>query len=109
MGRRKGFLNVGAPPLTASCSSTSSSILSSVRAGSLHPGHTFVSASVDTRGHLAKPIMRYIRTLSDNESVHSLIVIRGSFLASVHWKLSLALAQIQGFVYHSCALFSPRL
>jgi hypothetical protein len=29
-------------------------------AGHLHPGHTFVPASVETYGHLGKPIMRYL-------------------------------------------------
>jgi hypothetical protein len=31
----------------------------------LHPGHTFVPASVETYGHLGRPVMRYLRTLSD--------------------------------------------
>jgi hypothetical protein len=53
-------------------------------AGHLHPGHTFVPASVETYGHLGKLIMRYLRTLSDVASARSLAVTRGSFLASAH-------------------------
>jgi hypothetical protein len=34
-------------------------------AGHLQPGHTFVPASVETYGHLERPIMRFLRTLSD--------------------------------------------
>jgi hypothetical protein len=70
----------------------------------LHPGHTFVPASVDTHGHLGRPIMRYLRTLSDVVSARSLAVIRGSFLASAHRELSVALVQSQGYVHRSCAL-----
>jgi hypothetical protein len=73
-------------------------------AGHLHPGHTFVPASVETYGHLGKPIMRYLRTLSDVASGRSLAVTRGSFLASAHRELSVALVQSQGYVYRSCAL-----
>jgi hypothetical protein len=76
-----------------------------VRAGHLHPGHTFVPASVETygHGHLGRPIMRHLRTLSDVAS-RSLAVTRGSFLASAHRELSVALVQSQGYVYHSCVL-----
>jgi hypothetical protein len=73
-------------------------------AGHLHPGHTFVPASVGTYGHLGRPIMRYLRTLSDIAAARSLAVTRGSFLASAHRELSLALVQSQGCVYRSCAL-----
>jgi hypothetical protein len=70
----------------------------------VHPGHTFVPASVETYGHLGKPIMRYLRTLSDVALAHSLTVSRGSFLASAHRELSVALVQSEGYVYRSCAL-----
>jgi hypothetical protein len=66
-------------------------------AGHLHPGHTFVPATIETYGHLGKPIMRYPRTLSDVTSASSLAVNRGSFLASARRELSVALAQSQGF------------
>jgi hypothetical protein len=72
--------------------------------GHLHPGHTFVPASVETFGHLGRPIMRYLRTLSYVASARSLAVTRGSFLASAHKELSVALVQSQGYVYRSCAL-----
>jgi hypothetical protein len=75
-----------------------------VHAGHLHPGHTFVPASVETYGHLGRPIMRYLRALSDVASARSLAVTRGSFLASAHRELSVALVQNQGYVYRSCAL-----
>jgi hypothetical protein len=74
---------------------------------SMHPGHTFVPASVETYGHLGRPIMRYLRTLSDIASARSLAVTRGSFLASAHRELSVALdsfPQSQGYVYCSYAL-----
>jgi hypothetical protein len=48
--------------------------------------------------------MRYLRTLSDVASARSLAVTRGSFLASAHRELSVALVQSQGYVYRSCAL-----
>jgi hypothetical protein len=70
-------------------------------AGHLHPCDTFVPASVETYGHLGTPIMRYPRTLSDVASARSLAVTRGSFLASAHRELSIALVQSQGYVYRS--------
>jgi hypothetical protein len=42
--------------------------------GHLHPGHTFGPASVKTNGQLGKPIMWYIRTLSDIASAQSLAI-----------------------------------
>jgi hypothetical protein len=48
--------------------------------------------------------MRYLRTLSDVASARSLAVTRGSFLASAHRKLSVALVQSQGYAYRSSAL-----
>jgi hypothetical protein len=63
-----------------------------------------VLASVETYGHLGKPIMRYIRTVSDLASSHSLAVIGGFFLAIAHREMIEALVQSQGYVYHACAL-----
>jgi hypothetical protein len=73
-------------------------------AGHLHPRHTFIPASVDTYRHLGRPIMRYLRTLSDVASARSLAVTRGSFLASAHRERSVALVQSQAYVHRSCAL-----
>jgi hypothetical protein len=73
-------------------------------AGHLQPGHTFSPVSVETYGHLGKPIMWYLRSLSDIALARSLVVSRGSFLASAHRELSVALVQSQGYVYHSCTL-----
>jgi hypothetical protein len=75
-----------------------------VHAGHLHPGHTFVPASVDTYGHLDRPMMQYLRTRSDVASAPFRAVTRGSFMASAHRELSVALMQSQGYVYRSCAL-----
>jgi hypothetical protein len=60
--------------------------------------------SVETYGHLGQPIMWCLRTLSDTASARSLAVTPGSFLASAHRELSVALVQIQGYAYRSCAL-----
>jgi hypothetical protein len=68
-------------------------------AGHLHPCHTFVPTSVWMYGHLGRPNMLYIRTLSDIASVRSLAVTRGSFSASAHRELSVALVQSQGYLY----------
>jgi hypothetical protein len=73
-------------------------------AGHLHPSHTFVPAIIETYRHLGRPIMRYLRTLSDIASERSPAVTRGSLLASAHRELSVALAQNQGCVYRSCVL-----
>jgi hypothetical protein len=73
-------------------------------ASHLHRGHSFVSASVEMYGHLSKHVMRCIRALSDIASTRSLAVAWGSFLASAHLELSVALGQSQGRVCHSCAL-----
>jgi hypothetical protein len=48
--------------------------------------------------------MQYLRTLSDIASGRSLAVSWGSFLASAHRELSVALVQSQGYVYRSWAL-----
>jgi hypothetical protein len=61
-------------------------------------GHTCVPASAATTWHLGKPIMRYVRTMSDIASACSLAVTRGSLLASAHRQLSVALVQSQGWV-----------
>jgi hypothetical protein len=73
-------------------------------AGHLHLGHTFVPASIETYGHLGRPIIRYLLTLSDVALARSLAVTQGSFLASAHREFSVALVQSQGYVYRSCAL-----
>jgi hypothetical protein len=71
----------------------------------MHPSHTFVPASAQTYGHLCKCIIQYIRNLSNIAPASSISVTRGAFLASILWVLSVALAQIQGYVYRSCVLF----
>jgi hypothetical protein len=76
--------------------------------GHLHPGHTFVPASVETYGYLGKPIMQFLRTLSVVVSARSLAVTRGSFLASFHRKLSVALLQSQGYVFRLCTVARQR-
>jgi hypothetical protein len=63
-----------------------------------------VPANVETCGHLGMPIMQSFCTLSGVASTRFLSFIRGSFLATVHCELSVALGQSQGSVYHSCAL-----
>jgi hypothetical protein len=70
-------------------------------AGHLLPGGTFVSASVETHGHLGRRIMWYARTLSDIASARSPAVTQLCFLklADAHWELRMALVQIQGNVY----------
>jgi hypothetical protein len=75
-----------------------------VHAGHPHPSHTFVPASVETYGHLGRPIMQYHRTRSDDASARSRVVTRGSLLASDYRELSVALMQSQGYVYSSYAL-----
>jgi hypothetical protein len=106
--------HVQAPTLTCccSCSTATRQNIADMRmaskyqahVGHLHPGYTFVPASVESYGHLGGPIMRHLPTLSDIASGHSLAVTRGSFLACAHRKLSVALVQSQGDVYRSCAL-----
>jgi hypothetical protein len=49
-------------------------------AGHLHPGHTFVSTSIETYVHLGKPIMQYLRTMSDTASVRSWLLPGDRFL-----------------------------
>jgi hypothetical protein len=58
--------------------------------GRLHPCHTSVPASVETYGHFGKPVLWYIRTLSDVALARSLAVTQRSFLASVHRELTVA-------------------
>jgi hypothetical protein len=84
-------------------------------AGHMHPGHTFVPASVETYGHLCRPIMRYLchrmmGLLSDVASARSRAVTRGLFLAGAHGELSVALVQsyrVMCIVSVRCC--SPRL
>jgi hypothetical protein len=78
-------------------------------AGHLHPGHTFVPASVGTYGHLGRPIMRYLRTLSDIASGCSLAVKWRSFLASAHRELSVALVRVRVMCNALVCCCSPRL
>jgi hypothetical protein len=70
----------------------------------LHPGQSFVPASIETYGHIGRPIMRYLRTISDFASARSLAVTRGPFPASAYRELSVALVKSQGSVHRSCAL-----
>jgi hypothetical protein len=72
-------------------------------AGHLHPGHTFVPASIKTYGHLGKPVMGAFRTPSDIASTRSQAVTRGSFLARGPRELSVALAQSQSYEYRTRA------
>jgi hypothetical protein len=72
--------------------------------GHLHPCHTFVPATDEMYGHLGRPIMWYLRTLSDIASARSLAVTRRSLLASAHREVSVPLVQSQGYVFRSCAL-----
>jgi hypothetical protein len=69
-----------------------------------HPGHTFVPDSEETYGHLGRPIMRYLRTLSDVASARFLDGTQGSLLACAHRELSVALVQSPGSAYRSCPL-----
>jgi hypothetical protein len=73
-------------------------------AGHLHPGHAFVPANVMTNGHRGRPIMRCLRPLGDIASARSLAIIWGTFLASAHQEVSVALVHSQGYVNRSCAL-----
>jgi hypothetical protein len=75
----------------------------------LHRGHTSVPASVETYGHLGKPIMRYLRTLSDVASVHSVAVTPGALLASSHRELSVVLVLIKVMCTALARCCSPRL
>jgi hypothetical protein len=70
------------------------------------PQSHLCAAAVKTCGHLGRPIMRYLRTLSGITSACSLVITRRSLLTSAHRELSVAFAQSQGYVYRSC---SPRL
>jgi hypothetical protein len=75
-----------------------------VYASHLFPRHTFVPASVETYGHVGRPFMRYLCTLSNIVSARSLADTRGSFLACAHRKVSVDLMQSHGYVYCSCLL-----
>jgi hypothetical protein len=73
-------------------------------AGHLHPGHTFVPATVETSRQRGRRIMRYLPTLSDIAWALSGCHWGGVFLAGGHRELRLALVQSYGYVYRSCAL-----
>jgi hypothetical protein len=60
-------------------------------AGHLHPGHTFVSATVETYGLQGEPVMRYVRTLNDIAPACSLAVTRGWLHAIAYPELSVDL------------------
>jgi hypothetical protein len=62
------------------------------------------SHGIETCGHLGKPIMRHIRTLSDVASARYVAVTRGSFLVSAYGELRATVLQSQGYVYRSCTL-----
>jgi hypothetical protein len=61
----------------------------------LHPGQTFVHASIETYGHLGRPTVWYIRTFRYITSACYLAGARGSFLASARRELSVAFVQSQ--------------
>ena len=73
--------------------------------GHYHPGYTFIPASVETYGYLAKPLVRYLNTLSGVAAASHCwpAVTKGSFLACAHRELSVALIKCQGSVYRGCA------
>ena len=73
-----------------------------------HPGHTFIPASVETLGHLGKPLVRYLKTLSEVAARRGPAVTKGSFLAGAYRELSVALIQCQGSVYRGCANLMAR-
>jgi hypothetical protein len=60
-------------------------------------------------GHLSKPIMQYIRTLSDVASPHSLDVIRGLLPVAADMELSVDLVHGQGCVHRSCMLLFAKV
>jgi hypothetical protein len=71
--------------------------------GHQHAGHVLIPASVETYGYLGKPLVGYVRALSDVAACRTADVTRGSFLASAYRELSVALVRSQGFVYRACA------
>jgi hypothetical protein len=70
----------------------------------MHHSHTVVPASIEMYGHLSKPIMQYIRTLSDMALAHPLDVTRELTLVAADMELSVALVHGQGCVHRSRAL-----
>jgi hypothetical protein len=67
-------------------------------------GLTFVPASVETYGHLGRPIMRHLRALSEVASIRFLACTWGRFLARALRELSEALLLSQGYEYRFCAV-----
>ena len=65
-----------------------------------YPGYTFIAASVETYGYLGKPLVRYLKTLSEVAAARGPAVTKGYFLAGAHRELSVA---CQGSVYRGCA------
>ena len=53
--------------------------------------------------YLAKPLVRYLNTLSGVAAARGPAVTKGSFLAGAHRELSVALIKCQGSVYRGCA------
>ena len=68
--------------------------------GHYHPGYTYIPASVETYGYLGKPLVRYLKTLSEVAAARGPAVTKGYFLAGAHRELSVA---CQGSVYRGCA------
>jgi hypothetical protein len=68
-----------------------------------HAVCTFVPAAVETYRKLGKPMVGYLRILSDIAAGHTLGVTLRSFLVSAFWELSVALVCSQG----SCTALVP--
>jgi hypothetical protein len=73
--------------------------------GHQRPGYTFVPASVQTCGLLGNPrdLVRYLNDVSEFATSKKPLLSKGSFLASVHRELGVALVRSQGYVYRLCA------
>ena len=65
--------------------------------------YPFIPASVQTYGYLCKPLAFNIKTISDVTAGGGPAVMTGSFLASTHRELSVALVRCQGAMYRGCA------
>ena len=68
-----------------------------------HPSYSFISASVEAYGYVGKPPAYYIKTISEVAAGRGATVTKGSFLASIHCELSIALVCCQGAVHRGCA------
>ena len=76
--------------------------------GGHHPRHAIIPASVETLGYLGKPLVRYLKTLSEVAAAQGPAVTKGSFLAGTQRELSVALIKCQGSVYRGCANLTAR-